>query len=213
MTKGQLRSWVGTDAPILPPDVLAHPLVARFFPNDIYEWMQRIWLEHNTWLDFIEHQPLTLSHLDVFRRNSFARLDPQGDLQTVLIDWEFVGSATPGEEIAALVAGSLNFLEIDSAQTHALDQTVFEGYLEGLHSTGWHGDPRVVRLAYAIESVLKFSVGVYGVAFMVADESQQPILQQMFGHPLEDLVDVWGSTIRFLTKLADEARELASQLK
>ncbi len=212
MTKSQLRSWVGTDAPILPLKVLTHPLVARFFPNDIYEWMQGIWLEHNTWLDFIERQPQTLSHLDVFRRNSFAHLNPQGDLQTVLIDWAFVGSATPGEELAPLVAGSINFMEIDSAQTYELDQIVFEGYLEGLRSAGWHGDPRIVRFAYDIESVLKFSVGVYGVAFMVADQSQQPILQQMFGHPLEELVDVWGSTIRFLTKLADEAREFANQL-
>ena len=212
MTKGQLRSSVGTHAPILPPNVLAQPLVARFFPNDIYEWMQGIWSEHTAWLDFIERQPQTLSHLDVFRRNSFARLNPQGDLQTVLIDWAFVGSATPGEEIAPLVAGSLNFLEIDTAQAHTLDQIVFAGYLEGLRSTGWHGDPRIVRFAYAIESVLKYSVGVYGIAFMVADESQQPLLEQMFGHPVEELVDVWASTLRFLTKLADEARELASQL-
>jgi hypothetical protein len=48
---------------------------------------------------------------------------------------------------------------------------------------------------------------------MVADENQQPVLEQMFGHPLEELVDVWGNTLRFLTELADEARELASQLK
>jgi hypothetical protein len=48
MTKNQLRSWVGTDAPILPQNVLAHPLVARFCPSDIYEWMQGIWSEHET---------------------------------------------------------------------------------------------------------------------------------------------------------------------
>ena len=212
MLKNQLRAWLGDDAPILPPEVLAQPWVARFFPNEIYEWMQRVWSEHNTCLDFIERQPQTLSHLDVFRRNAFARLNPQGDLQTVLIDWAFVGSAAPGEEIASLVAGSVNFLEFDSAQVHALDQIVFEGYLEGLRFAGWQGDPRLVRFAYAVGSVLKFSVGVYGVAFMVADENQQPILEQMFGHPVEELVDVWASTLRFLTKLADEARELASQL-
>lgn len=212
MTKNQLRAWIGTDAPFLPPNVLAHPLVARSFSKPIYEWMQGIWSEHETWLDFIEYQPQTLSHLDVFRRNAFARRAPRGDLQTVLIDWAFVGSATPGEEIATLVAGSLNFMEFDPAQNHALDQIVFEGYLEGLRSTSWHGDPRIVRFAYAIGSVLKFSVGVYGVAFMVADESQHPLLEQMFGHPVAELVDVWGSTLRLLTELADEARELNSQL-
>ena len=212
MTKCQLRSWVGTDAPILPPEVLAHPLVARFCPDDVYQWMQEIWSEYTAWLVFIECQPQTLSHLDVFRRNSFARLSPHGNLQTVLIDWAFVGSATPGEEIAPLVAASLNFMEIDSAQAHTLDQIVFAGYIEGLRSTGWHGDPRTVRFAYAIASVLKYSVGVYGVAFMVADESQHPLLEQMFGHPVEELADVWGNTLLFLSKLVDEARELAPQL-
>jgi hypothetical protein len=211
MTKNQLRSWVGTDAPILPPNVLASPLVALFMPNDMYEWMKGVWSEHTAWLDLIEHQPQTLSHLDVFRRNAFARRDLQGGLQTVLIDWAFVGSATPGEEIAPLVAGSINFMEFDAAQTRELDQIVFERYLEGLHSAGWHGDPRRVRFAYAVESALKFSVGVYGVAFMVADESQHPLLEQIFGHPPEELVEVWGGTIRFLAELADEARELASQ--
>jgi hypothetical protein len=152
MTKCQLRSSVSTGAPILPPEVLAHPLVTRFFPNEIYDWMQGVWSEHTAWLDFIEHQPQTLSHLDVFRRNAFARHNSQGDLQTVLIDWAFVGSATPGEEIAPLVAGSLNFLEFDSVQTRDLDQIVFEGYLDGLRSAGWQGDPRLVRFAYAVES-------------------------------------------------------------
>ena len=212
MTKNQLRSWLGTDAPILPPNVLTHPLVSRIFPKDIYEWMQVVWAEHLVWLDFIERQPKTLSHLDVFRRNAFARRNLQGSLQTVLIDWAFVGGATPGEEIAPLVAGSLNFLDIDSAQTHELDQVVFENYLDGLRSAGWHGDPRLVRFAYAAGSVLKFSIGVLGVAYMVADEKQQPLLEQMFGHPVKELVEVWGNTTRFLVKLSHEARELATQL-
>jgi hypothetical protein len=211
MMKHQLRAWVGDEAPVLPPEVLAHPWVARFCPGDIYLWMQGVWADHDTWLGILEHQPQTLSHLDVFRRNAFARRSTQGDLETVLIDWAFVGSATPGEEIAPLVAGSVNFLEFDPNQTRELDQVVFDGYLEGLRSAGWRGDPRIVRFAYAAGSVLKFSVGVYGVAFMLADESQQPVLEQIFGHPADQLVDVWRSTFRFLTGLSGEVRELTSQ--
>jgi len=211
MTKKQLRSWVGTDAPILPPDILVHPLVARFFPDDIYEWMQGIWSEHTAWLDFIERQPKTLSHLDVFRRNAFMRHTPEGDSQTVLIDWAFVGGAALGEEIAPLVAGSVNFMDFDSTQIRELDQTVFEGYLEGLRSAGWHGDPRRVRFAYAAGSILKFSIGVSGVAYMIADENQHPLLEQMFGHPIQELTEAWGSTTRLLKELSNEARELALQ--
>jgi hypothetical protein len=43
---------------------------------------------------------------------------------------------------------------------------------------------------------------------MVADESQRSLLEQIFGHPLEGLVDVWAKTNRFLFHLADEAGRL-----
>jgi hypothetical protein len=205
--KGRLRDWTGSNAPEIPPEVRAHPLVMRYLSNDMYQWMQQVWSKHEAWIDRIEHQPQTLSHGDVFRRNLFTRRDQQGNPQTVLIDWAFAGSAAAGEEIAPLVAGSLNFLDVN-AQPAALDQIVFEGYIEGLHDAGWRGDPREVRFTYAASSILKYTVGVYGVAFMVADENQRPLLEQIFGHPLEELVDAWAATTRFLRHLADEVHSL-----
>jgi hypothetical protein len=207
LIKGRLRAWVGNTTPELPPNVRGHPLVSRAWPDDIYEWMLRVWSEHEAWIDSIEHQPQTLAHLDAFRRNLFSRRN-QGDLQTVLIDWAFVGSAAPGEEIAPLVAASLNFLDFDSALAKDLDQVVFEGYLEGLREAGWRGDPQAVRSVYAATAILRYCIGVSGVAFMVADESQRSLLEQIFGHPLEGLVDVWAKTNRFLFHLADEAGRL-----
>jgi hypothetical protein len=142
--------------------------------------------------------------LDAFRRNLFSRRDRQNNLQTVMIDWAFAGSAAAGEEIAPLVASSLNFLEFDSSQAKALDQVVFEGYLEGLRDTGWRGDPRAVRSTYAVASILRYSLGVSGVAFMIADESERGLLEQIFGHPLEELLEVWANTNRFLFHLTDD---------
>lgn len=204
LTKGVLRAWVGDTAPEIPPTILLNPFVARVWPNDIYEWMLRVWAEHDAWIENIERQPQTFAHLDAFRRNMFSRRDQQNNLQTVMIDWAFAGSAAAGEEIAPLVAASLNFLEFDSAQAKNLDQVVFEGYLEGLRESGWHGDPRAVRTTYAVSSILRLCIGVSGVAFMVADESQHSLLEQIFGHPLEELLDVWANTNRFLFHLADE---------
>jgi len=204
LTKGQLRAWVGDASPELPPNILAYPLVSRVWPHDIYEWMLRVWSKQEVWIDNIEHQPQTLAHLDAFRRNLFSRQNKQGLLQTVMIDWAFVGSAAAGEEIAPLVAASLNFLDFDSTQVKALDQVVFEGYLEGLREAGWRGDPRAVRSTYAAASILRYCIGVSGVAYMIADESQHGLLEQIFGHPLEKLTDVWASTNRFLFHLADE---------
>ena len=212
MIKNQLRAWLGKEPPIIPPEILSHPLVNRLYPPDIYEWMQNVWAEHIHWLDILERQPKTLSHLDVFRRNAFIRRDSQNHLQTVLIDWAFIGSAALGEEIAALVSGSINFLEFDSRQIQSLDQIVYDGYLEGLQSTGWRGNPRAVRFAYAVGSILKFGIGVSGIAFMVANDGQHSLLEQIFGHPVDQLVDTWERTLRFLIKLTDEVSDLVSKL-
>lgn len=207
LTKGILREWVGDSAPEFPPQVLTHPLVSRVWPNDIYEWMHHVWSKHEAWIDNIERQPQTFAHLDAFRRNMFSRRDQQNHLQTILIDWAFAGSAAVGEEIAPLVAASLNFLEFDSGQAKSLDQVVFEGYLAGLRETGWRGDPRAVRSTYAVSSILRLCIGVSEVAFMVADESKHGLLEQIFGHPLEELLEVWANTNRFLFHLADEVIE------
>jgi hypothetical protein len=217
LARGWLRAWVAAGANSVIPvsaGVLAHPLVARFFSNDINQRMLKVWSEHEAWLANLEQQPQTLTHLDAFRRNLFTRRDQGGELQFCLIDWSSLGSAAMGEEIAPLVAASLFFLEVDPDQTEALDKVVFENYLEGLGKAGWQGDARVVRFTYAAASVLRYGIGVVGMFSMIADENQQAWFEQAFGHPLEELVDVWAKTTRFLYyDLADEARGILSTLR
>ena len=84
------------------------------------------------------------------------------------------------------MTASLNFLEFDVVQAGALDQVVFEGYLEGLRMAGWRGDPRTVRSTNIAASILRYIIGVSGVAFMIADEAQNGILEQAFGHMLNE---------------------------
>ena len=205
LTKGILREGVRKTAPELPSNVLAHPLVSRVWPRDIYEWMLRVWLKYEAWIDRIERQPQTFSHLDAFRRNMFSRWDKQTNLQTVLIDWAFAGNAAVGEEIVPLVAASLNLLEFDYTQAKSLDQVVFEGYIQGLREAGWRGDPQVVRSTYVAASIIRYE-GT-GLAVMVADESKHGLLEQIFENPLEELLEVWGNTNRFYYHLADEVSE------
>jgi hypothetical protein len=204
-TKGILREGVGETVPELPSNVLAHPLVSRVWPSEIYEWMLRVWLKYPAWIDRIEHQPQTFAHLDAFRRNMFSRSDKQSNLQTVIIDWAFAGNAAAGEEIGPLVAASLNLLEFDSTQARSLDQVVFEGYIQGLREAGWRGDPRAVRWTYVAASILRYE-GT-GLAVMVADETKHGLLEQIFEHPLEEMLEVWANTNRFYYHLADELSE------
>ena len=186
LAKGRLRTWVWDAPSELPPQVLVHPLVARIWSKEMYAWFLRVRSQQETWLAGMESQPQTISHLDAFRRNIFSRRDGQGEWQSVLINWGYVGSAAAGEEIALLVAASLNFLEFDIGQAGALDEVVFEGYLEGLRMAGWRGDPRTVRSTCMTASILCYIISVSGVAFMVADEVQHGILEQAFGHMLNE---------------------------
>jgi hypothetical protein len=151
--------------------------------------------------------------MDAFRRNLFARRDPSGDVQTVLIDWAFLGSAALGEEIAPLVAASLFFLEFDPDQAETLDKIVFESYLEGLGEAGWQGDPQVVRFTYTASAVLRYSIGVLGITSMIADENRHAGIEQAIGHTLDEVVDVWEKSTRFLYELADEARGIYNSLR
>ena len=214
LTKGWLRAWVANAIPLIPisAEVLAHPLCSRLYPHDIYQRLLQVWHEHDAWLSFIEHQPQTLAHMDAFRRNLLTRRDSIGDMQIVLIDWAFLGSAALGEEIAPLVAASLFFLEFDPDQADTLDKIVFESYLEGLGKTGWQGDPRAVRFTYTASAVLRYSIGVLGITSMLADENRHAGIEQAIGHPLDEVVDVWTKSTRFLYKLADEARGIFNSL-
>lgn len=210
LARGRLRAWVAGATELIPlsAEVRALPLVARLYPDDIYNRMLRVWSEHEAWIAFIESQPQTLAHLDAFRRNLFARHAQRGETQTVLIDWSLVGSAALGEEIAPLVAASLNFLEVGPGQAQALDRLVFDNYLAGLRQAGWQGDQRAVRFNYAASCVLRYSIGVIGITSMIADVQQNGILEAAFGHPLDELVGVWSQTNGFFYDLADEARSL-----
>jgi hypothetical protein len=131
-----------------------------------------------------------------------------GDDQTVVIDWAFAGRGAIGEELVPLVLASVAFNEVDFAQAQALEEIVFEGYLEGLHDAGWRGDPQHVRLGYTAAS-LRLRLGELNrVIDMILDESQYPFAEQVFGRSMEEIEDHWAQADGLVDSLTDEARGL-----
>jgi hypothetical protein len=112
---------------------LDHPLVRRGFPGDSGDRLCRLWEERDLYLDALDRLPQTLCHLDMFRRNLFARKTADGDDQTVVIDWSYVGRGAIGQELVPLALAGIAFNEVDFAQAQQLEDIVFDGYLEGLH--------------------------------------------------------------------------------
>ena len=205
-----LRGYIARSASAIPiiHNLLDHPLVRRGWPGDASDRLFRLWEERDLFLDALDRLPQTLCHLDLFRRNLFARKTADGGGQTVVIDWAFVGQGAIGEEIAIMVSTSLAFNEVDLAQAQAFEDIVFEGYLEGLHDAGWRGDPQQVRLGYTAGNI-RLRLGELDRAMeFILDESYYPFAEQIFGRSMEEIEDQFARVGRWCDNLLDEAREL-----
>ena len=209
LNRAFLRSWIagtGVQANVeavreFPDD----PRVRRWYPEEMREQVLRLWDERETFLGALDRLPRTLCHMDAFRRNLLIRSLPNGREQAVFLDWAFMGTGALGEELAALVAGSVNLLDADVGDLEALDRIAFQGYVAGAHDAGWTGDPREIRYAYAAASAMRFALPP---VIDLLDEASDPWVEQVMAHPMDEIVTTFVDMRRFLFGLADEAREL-----
>jgi hypothetical protein len=210
LSSGWLRGYIALSAPAIPliRNSLNHPLVRCAFPGDSSEKMLRLWEERNLYLDTLDRLPQTICHLDLFRRNLFARKTADGDDQTVVIDWAFAGRGAIGEELVNLVLANLAFNEVELAQIKALEDIVFEGYLKGLSDTGWQGNPRQVRLGYTASSIRWRFAEINRAMEMILDDSKHAFMEQVFGRSMEEIESHFAHVMSLVDSLTDEAREL-----
>jgi hypothetical protein len=214
LSSGWWRKYVAESASAIPliRDSLDHPLVRRTWPGAASDRLFRLWEERALYLDALDRLPQALCHLDMFRRNLFARKTADGDDQTVVIDWAFAGRGAIGQELVPLILAGVAFHEVDLAQAQALEDIVFEGYLEGLRDAGWRGDPRQVRLGYTAAS-LRYRFAELGNAIsLILDESRHSWAERVFGCPIEESQDHWAQVGNLVDGLTDEARELMDAL-
>jgi hypothetical protein len=181
---------------------LDHPMVRRAYPPDVADILSRPWagdakswkLKSTRFLDALDRLPQMLCHNDAFRRNLLARHTPDGLLQTVAIDWAFVGIGWIGWEIDYLVSHPLTNITLDWDEARERDRVAVEGYLEGLRDAGWRGDPRLARLGQtAGKAIIPESPGWLS---LLLDESQYARLGVKLGCSVEELADSLREKIR-----------------
>lgn len=211
LSKDWLRTLIAPNASAIARlgGVFDHPLVSRQYPADVAAGLFRLWADREIFLVALDRLPQTFCHRDAWSRNLFVRRDREGRDQTVAIDWTFVGLGALGEEITALVL-TRNFFE--PAEAQELDELVFNSYLNGLREVGWDGDPNTVRFGYAASSALRYGLGFIAHdldLLLNFDESKAVFVKQVFdGLSIEEVTARWAGILRFLLKLADEARTL-----
>jgi len=191
--------------PLLDPKTWQHPLVQAAFPASMADRLLALWKDRNSLLDALDRVPVTLCHLDAWKGNLFAPEGVDGDI--VAIDWAFPGKAAVGTDAGDLFAPSFGMLRVEQATPGALDETVFEHYLEGLREVGWSGGREVVRFAFATLSALKY--GCFTPWFSDAqDESRHHLWESLSGVPMADFLQNQAILLDYLLGIADEARAL-----
>jgi hypothetical protein len=215
---GWLRSWVAHFEFLqhyLPrPDFWDHPLVRAAFPVPVADRLMDIWAERVAWMDLLDRMPLTLCHFDTWRPNLLAWVGPDGQDRTVALDWQCIGLG-PAGEIGNLLLTALISLEVSASDAKAMDNAIWEGYLQGLREAGWEGDARLVRFCYTAYPALRWGL-VFPMLMIlpyVLSESKRAEAEAKYGQSIEELLRRWADALYFLLDLADEARRLADVLR
>jgi len=224
LSAGWLAAWVERVEPVMAGfrTAVERDVFARLFDADVAGSVLRLWDARASLLRTLAALPQTLCHLDAFRRNIIATRSDSGGMQSVLLDWAFVGGGAVGEELAPLTAASVLFDPAAKSDVlPELDDVAFRGYLEGLADVGWQGKRDDVRFVYATAAALRYLVGVTGFIlcdtddrgrFVAgdgwADPSNQIEAEAMFGRPFDEIVEHFAGVFRWLVTLGDEAFQL-----
>jgi hypothetical protein len=211
LSRDWLRGWTERAESMITllPGVADHPLVSRGFPSERIETLLEVWEQRQAWYAALNALPQTICHQDVFPRNAFVRhADQAGQADvTFAIDWAFCGKGPVGAELAALIAGSLGFFELERDAADRVEVQCLTSYMAGLADAGWEGAVEDVQLGYLASHVLRFPIGTVGPMLTVLlDESLHGLMEQIFGQPMD--VFVANST-----ELAEFDRERTSRAR
>lgn len=184
-------------------------LVQRGWSDELAQAFQRIWQERELFLQALAHLPRTLLHNDAGRKNLFARRGPNGEFETVAVDWGSTSIGVVGEELAAFVGQPIYWFNgVRPEQAWELDQLAFAGYLQGLREGGWHGDETLARLGYCLAFTLRNGFGIFIIEWAGQDEKLGRWIEHAMGHSLEELADTFHVLRAYIVDCAEEARRL-----
>ena len=112
--------------------------------------------------------------------------------------------------MVALVLGSVGMYQLPADQVEELDRRCFESYVQGLRDAGWSGDPQLVRMGYAITSLLRYPIGgSVGEALpRLLDQESRSQMETTFDRSADEMEKSDPALVAYYQKLLPEALKL-----
>jgi hypothetical protein len=190
------------------------PLHHKYISPGARQRMEQVWMNRGKYYSCLEQLPQCFTHFDCQRRNLFIQTpDLDGDEPMIVLDWALCGIGALGAELQALVGGSTTFVEWPASDLAVLDSAAFKSYLQGLHDSGWDGDPDLVRLGF-VSMLAIYRAPILPLAmgkWFCTPQTQERDLRQ-FGIANDDLYLHYKGMMLYWLDCADEARILMGRL-
>jgi hypothetical protein len=127
-----------------------HPLTERAFGGRLGTRLEMLGSQSQDLLKPLCRLPLTFCHRDFGPGNMLSKRLPDGNEETVVLDWDFCGIGQIGIETQSFVSTAVIYSGKSLKTVRDLTDTTFEHYLRGLKDAGWRGDPWAIAYAYNV---------------------------------------------------------------
>jgi hypothetical protein len=204
LSRGWIRSWSTyfsrtMQAILEADDVWAQPLVVELFDRDARDDLRRLWSMRERWWSALDRLPLTLSHLDAFRANLMSRT-ARGRVETVAIDWAFVGIAPVAADVATLVAASL-FYHGDPHEPAEITAACLDATVAGLRDAGYRLSPAEVERAYGVNVIARWAF-VIAPLRAAGDPAREQQMEERLRRPFREIVRLIAERTRYVCSLS-----------
>lgn len=215
LTRDYVRMYVDMAEPLLNQltELAKAPPLRDIYPPDAVRDLQSFWEERERFHAALAACPQVFSHFDVFTRNAFLTENSTGGLQVTAIDWELCGVVPVGGELSPLTGSSLALVDLSPDIAEAVTAACLDAYLEGLADVGAVVDPaRVEFAALAVNTLRNALGGTVPVVNLLHDPTMHPVAEQIFGVPVQTVVENSAAYIQILRAQIVRARLLLAAL-
>ena len=204
LSRGWVRKWSAyfsrTVPAILDDDgIWAQPTVLQLFDPASRDDIRALWRDRERWWRALDGLPLTFGHLDAFRANLMGRT-VGGDVQTVALDWAFVGIAPLAADVATLVVASL-FYHGDPLDPAEVTAASLEATRDGLRDAGYRVSPPELERAYAINVIARWALPI-GPLRAAGDPVREEKMAQLLRRPYTEIVRLIADRTRYVSALS-----------